>query len=335
MRNICRHQIALLNLDSANMNYNILSNYPLMVEKRPKHGQGRHQKSAANADGTATAGGQGANEETVEIGNMTARTYDDVPPGFISPPSEPLMSSLQFRTQLVNDIDKLVSLAVSSLDNDIIVSNEGLESGLAFIANVLETGERRIADFWSLYEDTNDSTRKIATISYPTRYSLKSDQQRIEDATNLGKLMFSIPGRTSKKEIAKLVMNSLLGGKVNQELMFTLIKEIEASPYCTSDPDTVEMAIEHGLVSNKTASMSLGYTEEEHVQAQIDRAKRIALTQVAQSKANEQSGLANPAARGVPDLSISPKQDAADEKELSRETDTQPTTEKRVRGDQK
>jgi len=333
MKDIFRHQIALLNIDSANVNYNILSNFPFYQEKRPKHGQGRHQKAAANADGTATAGGQGANEETIELGNMVARTYDDEPGSFTAPPSEPLLSSLQVREQLVNDIDRLSLLAVAAVQGDLLSSNEGLESGLAFIANVLETGERRIAEFWAIYEERVPSARKIATVHYPDRYSLKTDAQRIEDATNLGKLMFSIPGRTNKKEIAKLVMNSLLAGKVNAEKMELLLTEIEESPYCTSDPDTVEMAVDKGLVSNKTASMSLGYKEDEHIQAQIDRAERIALTQIAQQSG--EGGMINPAARGVPDLSTSPQQDAADEKELSREMDTQPTPEKRVRGEQK
>lgn len=331
MKDICNHQIALLNIDSANVSYNILANYPFLTEKRGGGTLGPHWKQAANAEGTATEGGQGANEETVEIGNMTARLYDEEAPAFISPPSDPLEVSRLLRGDLVDDIDRLVSLAVSSLPGQITSDNEGLESGLAFVANVMQTGERRLAEFFAIFEETRDSARRVATVGYPDRFSLKSDGERVKDANDLGDLMAKVPGRSVKKELAKTIASTLLSSKVNTETMDQIIREIDEADYCTSDPDIVEMAIDKGLVSNKTASVSLGYPPDEHIQAQKDRAIRIALTKEAQKKASGEE-LTNPAARGVDDESVAPQQDAASEKELSRETDEQPTTETRVRG---
>ena len=37
---------------------------------------------------------------------------------------------------------------------------------------------------WAAYEDRVESRRKIATIKYPDRYSLKTDQDRIDEATS-------------------------------------------------------------------------------------------------------------------------------------------------------
>ena len=65
----------------------------------------------------------------------------------------------------------------------------GLEAGLSYIGLVLESAERKIAEFWAAYEDRVVARRKVATIKYPDRYSLKTDKDRIDEATSLSKLM--------------------------------------------------------------------------------------------------------------------------------------------------
>jgi hypothetical protein len=212
------------------------------------------------------------------------------------------------------------------------MDNQGLEAGLSYIGLVLEAAERRIADFWAAYEDRIETRRNVATIKYPDRYSLKTDLDRIEEADKLSDLMYSIPGKTIKRELSKVVATTLLAGKVKVDTLRTIHKEIDDANYTTSDPDVIIKAKEAGLVGEQTASTALGFDEDEYLTAREDhiaRAKRVA----------EAQGLANaggdPAARGIDDLSADPANAGKDEKELSRNTDLKDTTEVPIRGEGK
>ena len=97
------------------------------------------------------------------------------------------------------------------------IDTQGLEAGLSYIGLVLESAERKIVEFWAAYEDRVASRQQIATVKYPDRYSLKTDKDRIDEATLLSKLMSSVPGQTVKREISKSITQALLGGKVSVE----------------------------------------------------------------------------------------------------------------------
>jgi hypothetical protein len=339
IKDVCEYQIALLNLCSSDVSYALKANFPFYTEQRDIRAVGSHLKVAASEDGTATAGGQGADDTAVKVGVAHGRYYDMGAdrPDFIHPSSEPLKASLELQDKLEADIRKLVNLAVKSLASRAsaeskTMDNQGLEAGLSFIGLVLEAGEKKIAEFWAAYENRIESKRNVATIKYPDRYSLKTDLDRIDEAGKLSELMFSIPGRTVKKEIAKLVSATLFSGKVKVDTLEKINKEIEEAPYTTSNPDVIEMAKEQGLVSADTGSLALGFQPGEAEKAEKDRIERVAETALAQSKGRADGGSPNPAARGLQDFSADPSQDARDEKATSRNTDTQDTTKRRVRG---
>src|SRR5690606_30018951 len=155
----------------------------------------------------------------IKVGVSQGRYYDMEAerPGFIHPSPEPLRASITLQEKLENDIRKLVMLAVVNLGTRTSaeskqMDNQGLEAGLSFIGLVLEAAERRIADYWAAYEDRVETRRTVATIKYPDRYSLKSDKDRIEEADKLSDLIHSVPSRTAKKEIQKVVVTKLLSG---------------------------------------------------------------------------------------------------------------------------
>jgi hypothetical protein len=75
--------------------------------------------------------------------------------------------------------------------------------------------------------------------------------------------------------------------------------------------------------------MALGFKPEEYKQAQKDHMARI------ERIAKSQTEGAGAAARGVPDLSNDPVADARSEKEESRDTTLNDTTETPVRGEGK
>ncbi len=335
LRDISNHQIALLNLCSSDVAYALKANYPFYTEQQDTRAIGSHLKSDVMEDGTASTGGQGANIKNVEVGAIDGRIYDINAdrPGFIHPSSEPLKASMALQAKLEDDIRKLVNLAVVALGNSRAsaearnIDNQGLESGLAFIGMVLENGERKIADHWTSYE----SSKQTVIVKYPERYNLKSAGERLDEADKLTKLMFSIPGQTVKKELAKDAVASLLAGRITPEKLDEIFKEIDTASYSTSSPEVIKLAKEQGLASDVTLSNALGFNGEDEIeQAKKDHAERIARIQEAQGGA----GMAKPGARGVQDMAMD-SDEAEDEREDATDTTTSDSTEKPVRGEGK
>jgi hypothetical protein len=333
---VCQQQIALLNLGSSDVNYALRSNFPFYIEQRDLKAKGAHLKISATADGTATSGGQSAADEDVQIGVTHGRYYDKQmnPPGFIAPPSEPLRVSLELQDRLKRDIRELVNLAVSSLAVRVsaeskAMDNQGLEAGLSYIGLLLESAERQIGEFWAAYEERNPGKREVATIKYPERYSLKSDADRIKEAQELQKLMGAVPGRRVKRELAKGIVQALLGGKISLDDLGAINREIDSANYTNSDPQTIILAAQAGLVGEKTGSIALGFDDDEYLAAREDHLARI--KRIAEAQGMDEDVGGDPAARGVPDLSADPNAGAA-EKATSRNTDLRDTTARRVRG---
>lgn len=336
IKDVCYHQIALLNLASSDLNYALTANYPFYVEQRDFRAIGSHLKVAANADGTATQGGQGAADNDIKVGVTQGRAYgkDLNPPSFINPSSEPLKASMALQEKYEADIRKLVNLAVTNLSSRASaesksMDNQGLESGLSYIGLVLESAERRIAEFWAAYEERNPRRRSVATIKYPDRYSLKTDADRITEASKMSELMYKVPGRTVKRELAKNIVTTLLAGKTPVDVIDSISKEIDNAKFTTSDPTTIIAAKEAGLIGDQIASIALGFEDDEYLNGQEDhiaRAKAIAELQ------GVARGESDPAARGVKDLSANPAKAGSEEKAASRDKTLRASTKSRVRG---
>lgn len=345
LKDVGYYQIALLNLVSSDVNYALQANFAFLVEQRDFRAAGDHLKRVPTADGTASAGGQGAADEDVKVGVVHGRAYgrDLVAPAFINPSSEPLEASLALQKKLENDIRTLINLAVINAGTRVSADskefdNQGLEAGLSFIGLALENAERQIAQYWAAYENRNPRRREVATIKYPDRYSLKTDVDRVKEADSLRDLMSAVPGRTVKRELGKLIVSALLSGKVDLGTLQQIETEIDSADYTTSNPETIIRAVESGLCGEQVASVALGFDKDEYLKARKDhtaRIKRVTESQSvgrgAASEASTVGSVDNPAARGVKDLAVDPH-GAEAEKARSRSTDLQDTTKKRTRG---
>ena len=336
LKDIATHQIALLNLVSSDVAYALKSNFPFYTEQQDARAIGGHLKSDVMEDGTSTSGGQEAGNPSIRVGAHDGRSYDIGAdrPGFIHPSSEPLKASMELQRKLEDDIRKLVNLAVVSLGNSRAsgearnIDNQGLEAGLAFIGLVLEGAERKIADHWSAYEG-NDS-RDTTIVKYPDQYSLKSQKDRIEEADKLTDLMFSIPGRTVKRELAKDAVTALLNGRIKVDVLKRIYREIDSSKYSTSDPEVIRLAKEQMLASDVTLSDALGFDGKQEIeQAKKDHEERIERIQKAQTDAN-----GDPGARGDSDLSANPQAGKEERKEVN-DTTTNDSTKDPTRGPQR
>lgn len=334
LKDVSSYQIALLNLVSSDVSYALKANFPFLVEQRDLRAVGSHLKRVATGDGTSSTGGQGAADEEIKVGVSHGRAYDKGmnAPAFINPSSEPLQVSLKLQDKLETDIRRLINLAVENIGvrasaDAKEMDNQGLEAGLSYIGLILENAERQLAHYWAAYEQRDPNRRSVATIKYPDRYSLKTDKDRVDEASKLSELMYAVPGRTVKRELGKLIVAALLAGKVDLPTLEKIEQEIDKADYTTSDPRTIIDSKNAGLVGEQTASTALGFDEDEYLKAREDhiaRVKRIAESQGALAGKN-------PAARGVPDLATD-IQGGSTEKELSRETDLEATTQPRVRG---
>jgi hypothetical protein len=340
LKDVCKHQVALLNLTSSDVAYALKANFPFYTEQQDMRAVGDHLKHGANPNGTATSGGQRAMGREMSVGPTHGRIYDlrAERPEFIHPSAEPLEASLKLQEKLEDDIRKLVNLAVqnkvgrrATSAEALKMSDQGLEAGLSYIGLVLEGAERKITSHWTMYEERQQKKRQIATIKYPDRYSLKTDSDRIDEASKLSELMFTVPGTTIKKELSKDIVTSLLSGKINVDIMERIFGEIDKADYTTSDPDVIIQSQEAGLVSEKTASIALGFAEDEYLQAREDHAARAARILLAQTSARQEND-EKLAARGVEDLATDPSREGSEERKQATDTTLSATAKKPQRG---
>jgi hypothetical protein len=309
LKDVYKHQIALLNLGSSDVSYALKANYAIYIEQRDMRAVGTHLKRSVDDDGTSNTSDNSKPGVEARTGVTYGRSYDmkaDAP-SFIHPSSEPLLASMKLQEKLEDDIRKLVNLAVQNKIGQRAISAEamklsdqGLEAGLSYIGLILEGAERRIAEHWAAYENKDPNKRQIATIKYPDRYSLKNDEDRIKEAKELAELMYTVPGADVKKELSKNIVTALLSGKANTKTIDGIFAQIDKSNYATSDPETIIRAHEAGLVGEQTASVALGFAPEEYLQARKDHIARAEAIMKAQQAGKDPEE--NMAARGLPDL---------------------------------
>jgi hypothetical protein len=336
LKDVCKHQVALLNLGSSDVSYALKAGFPIYVEQTDMRNVGTHLKEFVDDDGTSnTSDNSGAGNEG-RTGVSYGRTYDlkAETPSFIHPSPEPLLASIKLQEKLEDDIRKLVNLAVQNKTGQRAISAEamklsdqGLEAGLSYIGLVLESAERAVAAHWAAYESRDPERRRIATIKYPDRYSLKNDEDRIKEAKELAELMYTVPGKEVKNELAKNIVTTLLSGRVPTNTLDTIFDQIDAAGYATSDPEVIMKAHEEGLVGGQTASEALGFNEDEWPKAQKDHIERIEAISKAQTPPEPAGGMA---ARGVGDLdpdgdSGKKERDEANAKAKAKEPNRDPT----------
>jgi hypothetical protein len=330
------YQIGLLNLASADLNYAVTCNFPFYVEGYdPKtenlfSRQGPQTSFDAEGQPVEQPEANGSNDAEIRVGTHHGRKYpyEAKPPQFIHPSPEPLKASMQKQEQMQQEIRRLLNLGVTNVAPSRAsaeskkVDQIGLESGLSAIGMELQGAEREIAEIWSMYE--GESTEGIS-VSYPTTYSLKTDEQRVVEAGELQKVKGAAPSKKFQKEIAKRIARSLLEGKIPQEQLSAILKEVDAAEYSTSDWKEISQDVESGLVDAVTASNARGYNGDKVVpKAHEERVKRMSEIAIAQTPGGGAG--ANSEARGgegVPN--------AKDEKTASQNPDKQPlgTTSKR------
>ena len=163
LKDICNHQIALLNLLSSDVNFALKANFPFYIEQRDMRAVGSHLKQAANPDGTATAGGQTSHDNEITMGATRGRAYDIKAnaPAFINPSSDPLKASMDLREDIAQEINRLVNLGVESLCGERATGTQAL---------VVAPKRASVSSGWSRKHGT-----KELSSGPPTRTGLRAD----------------------------------------------------------------------------------------------------------------------------------------------------------------
>jgi len=304
------------------LSYAIKSNFPFYTEQFDSRDIAMNMLQSTEGDGTAEVA-QTAKTNEIKVGAAQGRRYPKglERPGFIHPSSEPLTASMAKQKELQDEIRQLCRLAVKSLASSGSETkqedNRSVESGLASIGAQMERGERAIGDAWADYEKG-----QAPLVKYPKNYTLRTDSERRDEASELEKHITQIPSITMQKVIAKQISEILVGHRVSRETLGTIYSEIDSAEVIVTDPDVVRSDLEAGLVGTALASKLRGYPEGEVELAKIDHAERMARIVKAQ-------GGALNSARGVSDGA----ETSVDEKTVSRNTDEDSSTEPKIRGE--
>jgi len=184
---------------------------------------------------------------------------------------------MEKQKELQTEIRQLINLSVQDTTAQSIsaaakvMDSRSLESGLSYIGLEMEYGERRIAQIWSYYEGVDD----VTSIKYPEKYTLKTDSDRLEEATELEKSAVMSPSVTYKREVTKYTSELRLAAKVSADTLATIKAEIDAAAYIVSDDAVLVLDVENQLVSPETASIIRGYGAEEVAKAEKAHVKRL------------------------------------------------------------
>lgn len=284
MEDVADYQIALLNLESADISFARKANYPFYYEWYDPRAEAPYLKQTS-ASSTGTEAEALAKSKDVKVGSTHGRRIPKGldKPGFINPDPETLRVSMEKGQQLKEDIRLLVNLNLMNMDprrqsvESKTMDTHGLEASLSYIGLELQRGEAELGRHWSYFEGSKDYPK----ITYPKSYNLQTEADRQDEATRLEKLQTKIPSDTYRRAVAKRIARLTMYGLSEKELA-AIEKEIEEADTLTSDPDQILAAHKAGLVDDKIAAVSLGYPEETVEQARKDRAERIRLTLEAQ-----------------------------------------------------
>jgi hypothetical protein len=335
LEDIANHQIALTNLESSDISYLLRSNVPFYTEQYDQrfdatNNQGNedyynvHEYDEDNEYQAQPTD----NITTIKMGGSSGRRYgkDLDRPGFINPSPQPVQVSMEKQRVLKDDIRALINLAISNTKTRFAsaeskeLDERGLESGLSALGLILEYGERRIGQLWTKYEDSSEEVH----VKYPERYSLRSDEERRKDSKQLSESMSAVNSVTWRREIQKEIALIQLGGKIDDDKLDQILKEVDRSTAPTAEPEEIRSDVEVGLVSRETASEARGWPKGEAEKAKEEKIEIETARAEAQSKGN-----VNLAARGL--VQDDPLE-ANREKQESQDPENNPDGIKKVRG---
>lgn len=280
------YQIALLNIESSDINYVIRSNFPFYTEQ--------YAPTAKHFTDTGDDDAQG--DENIKVGAASGRRYAKgmERPGFIHPSSEPILASMQKSDSLKQTMRHLMQLTIASLKpvresaESKQQDNRGLSAGLSYIGMELQRLENQIAEIWAAYDNVEP-----AYVVYPEIYDIRSPEERLSEADKYTKII-DVPSLSYKKHICKKIIRALCENDAPNDLLISMLDEIDSAPAICLSSEDLRQDTTLGLVDQETASKIRTYPAGSVEKAKAEQVERLAKIAIAQTE-----GAA--AARGVGD----------------------------------
>lgn len=320
LSDVARHQIALLNLASADMKYAWQGNTVFLAEQY--NDRSIEEFFGADSDDPdsvtpGTSNQRKSNVKTIGSDYMVRVPKDLEFPKYISPDSAPLKISMEKQEQIKKEINEIINQTLKNISSGNSsaeskkVSERKEEDGLKAIGEELEYGEIKIAHFFALYEGSEDR----AEIHYPENFQFKNDTDKRTEAKELSNLLSCTASVTGQKAIAKKLIKSLISDDVTELDLAKIFAEIDASPGAISDPTKLSELVDLNILSPETAAVQAGFSASEAVKAKLAAEERATAIAIAQS-------LGSQGARGNNDLSANPREEANAEKDALRMSGT-------------
>ncbi len=191
-------------------------------------------------------------------------------PDFIAPPVENTRLSMEKQTEIAQTMRQMLDLALVSLATKALEQSGkskeadriGEEAGLAYIAAILETGERQIAE---VFHDFLNSTAD-KSVTYPKGFSLKTPEQRQEEIEKLRAKRTAVRSPTAAKIIDRRIASLQLEQFATVEEMVSVMREIDDQPFIDDDEQrqkAISIDISDKVVTHELASELRGYPEGE------------------------------------------------------------------------
>lgn len=330
MKNVANHQVALLNMESSDVNYSIFANYPRYIEQGNPNDFADFVRGPGE-DGTAADASRGRDKE-IKSGTIQGRQIAiGADAKFIHPSSEPIRASMDKQKNLKDDIRSLIHLSLSNVKGKMASAEskgfdqQGLEAGLSYVGLELQRMERKIATYWAALENS----KQVAQITYPRKWQIQSDEDRRKDAEHLRELRDDVPSKTYQRAISKQIALIMVSDKVSPTEIDTINAEIDKAEGITSDPEVLVAEVTAGILDRRRAAVLAGHPKEAADDAETEHIKRATEIAVAQADATS-----DPQARGVDDLSSNPNA-GREEKAASRDTTLDNDVKSKVRGEGK
>lgn len=278
LKKIDKFQIAILNMESADIDWLRTASLPLYTEQSPGLiGLGNITKSA---DPTA-------DEDQVDmvLGGSRGRQYPMGAdrPDFIAPPADPIRASMEKQAQMAartRDILKtnLTEMKLPSAESlDMI--GQGMEAGLYIIGIILYIAEINFARIFHKYQGTENT----ATAAYPKKYELRTEADRLKKAESLQTVQQQVGSNIAKKYLELQIIDTLLEGKMPREDYEKMQQEVLNSKFCIYDPETIQNLVNSGILSKELASATLGAPAGDSKTATQEHIARIQAIKVSQT----------------------------------------------------
>ena len=318
LTDVASYQRALMNIASNESMLAINMNSPfLSIQKDARADAQEWKKPSVNAE----PGGQRAQRQSEKAGIRSGwvrgryRGIEEEIPQWVTIPSESLTITSDFRGKLADEIRQLVNVAVqnqtgtrSESRETREISAQGLESGLFFIASKLLHVEQQVAKYFAMYE----GTEKPAVVTYPKRFNLKTQAERIKDAKDFKEVIDSLPTQEAKKEGVKKIILDLYTGVISSETMNKLMRAVDRHPYIGGSDD-IFLLLENGIITHELVGGAFDLPPQEVKEAmeeKVEIAAEILETQakIAKENAPEPAPATpdRPAARGVKEADADP-----------------------------